>query len=369
MPGIRSATRRALTAALALPLLAAALTACGYGSQAPKQEQAAFAPEGEQLSAGEVRVGYFPNLTHATALVGVEKGLIQKELGGTRLAATTFNAGPSAVEALNAGSVDIGFLGPSPSVNGYTRSHGGNLRIIGGAASGGVKLVVDPDVIRTPADVRGKRIATPQKGNTQDVALIHWIGEQGWSVDPESGKGDVSVVRSNNKVTPGAFRTGSIDGAWVPEPTASQLVALGGEVLLDEAALWPDGEFVITNIVVSQRFLAEHPDVVEAVLRGTVRTNDWIDSHPDQAKAAANRALERLSGKPLPSAVLDAAWPSIKVTDDPLAGTLRTQAAWAADAGLLADPELDGIYDLRPLNAVLAAEGRPAVGDAGLGAR
>ncbi|MFF8277263.1 aliphatic sulfonate ABC transporter substrate-binding protein [Streptomyces lateritius] len=368
MPASRTTLRRSLAAAAALPLLIGALASCGYGSQA-KNDEKKVAAEGEKLSADKVRLGYFPNLTHATALVGDEQGIIQKELGGTRLEVSTFNAGPSEIEALNADSIDIGFIGPSPAINGYVKSKGKNLRIIGGSASGGVKLVVNPDKIKTLDDLKGKRIATPQHGNTQDVAFLNWISEKGWKVDAESGKGDVSVVRTDNKVTPNAYTSGSIDGAWVPEPTASKLVTEGAKVLLDESALWPDKKFVITNIIVSQKFLAEHPDVVEAVLRGSVKTNEWINANPDKAKASANAKLKELSGKPLGDKVIDAAWPSIRFTDDPLAATLQAQADHAVKAGLLKQPDLTGIYDLKPLNKVLKAAGRPEVADAGLGVK
>ncbi|MFE5967341.1 ABC transporter substrate-binding protein [Streptomyces sp. NPDC056463] len=368
MPAFRTTPRRPLVAAAALPLLIGVLASCGYGSQAKSDEQK-VAAVGAKLSADTVQLGYFPNLTHATALVGDEEGFIQKELGGTRLKVSTFNAGPSAIEALNAESVDIAYVGPSPAINGYTKSQGKNLRIVGGSASGGVKLVVNPEKIKTLDDVKGKRIATPQLGNTQDVAFLNWISEKGWKVDAQSGKGDVSVLRTDNKVTPDAYASGSIDGAWVPEPTASKLVAEGGKVLLDESTLWPDDKFVITNIVVSQKFLAEHPDVVEAVLRGSQKTNDWINANPDKAKASANAKLEELTGKPLGAKVIDGAWPSIRFTDDPLASTLRAQAGHAVKAGLLKQPDLDGIYDLRPLNKVLKAAGRPEVSDAGLGVK
>ncbi|MBD9734525.1 ABC transporter substrate-binding protein [Streptomyces sp. H28] len=356
---------RALAATAALPLL---LTACGYGSESTDDDKKSQVAAGaEKLSADEVRIGYFPNLTHATALVGVQEGLFQKELGGTTIKASTFNAGPSEIEALNSGSIDIGWIGPSPAINGYTKSGGRNLRIIGGSASGGVKLVVNPDRIKSEDDLKGKRIATPQLGNTQDIAFLNWIAEKGWKVDPQSGAGDVSVVRSDNKVTPDAYRAGSIDGAWVPEPTASRLVAQGAEVLLDEADLWPDKKFVITNIIVSQKFLKEHPDVVEAVLRGSVRTNEWINANPEKARASANAALEKLSGKALPADVIEPAWTSITFLDDPLASTLDTQAGYAVKAGLLKEPRLKGIYDLGPLNKVLGADGKEAVDDAGLG--
>ncbi|WP_326732409.1 aliphatic sulfonate ABC transporter substrate-binding protein [Streptomyces phaeochromogenes] len=360
-------TLRTIAAIAALPLLA--LTACGYGSESKDEDTSKVAAEGKKLSADTVRIGYFPNLTHATALVGDQEGLLQKELGGTKATYSQFNAGPAEIEALNSGSIDIGWIGPSPAINGYSTTDGKGLRIIGGSASGGVKLVVNPDKVKSLKDVKGKKIATPQLGNTQDVAFLNWIAEQGWKVDAQSGKGDVSVVRTDNKITPDAYKSGSIDGAWVPEPTASKLVAEGGKVLLDEADLWPDKKFVITNIIVSQKFLAAHPDVVQAVLRGSVKTNTWINANPDKAKAAANAKLQELSGKPLPADVLDPAWKSIQFTDDPLASTLNTEAEHAVKAGLLKKPKLDGIYDLAPLNKVLTAEGKSTVDDAGLGVK
>ncbi|MFI2908125.1 aliphatic sulfonate ABC transporter substrate-binding protein [Streptomyces sp. PDY-4] len=363
-----SALRRALAVMTALPLLT--LAACGYGSEAKDDDTAKVASGAKKIDGlDSVRIGYFGNLTHGTALVGNKKGLFQKELGATRATYAVFNAGPSEIEALNSGSIDIGFIGPSPSINGYTKSGGKNLRIIGGSASGGVKLVVNPDKVKSLKDVRGKRIATPQLGNTQDVAFLNWAAEQGWKVDAQSGKGDVTVVRSDNKVTPDAFGAGSIDGAWVPEPTASKLVAQGGKVLLDEATLWPDEEFVITNIIVRRQFLEEHPKAVEAVLKASVEANKWINANPDEAKTAANEQLEADSGKALPAEVLDPAWKSIRFTDDPLAATLDAQAEHAVKAGLLEQPDLDGIYDLTLLNKVLKAAGGSAVDDAGLGAK
>ncbi|MFE7326723.1 ABC transporter substrate-binding protein [Streptomyces sp. NPDC057565] len=371
MPATRTTLRRSLAAAAALPVLAVALTACGYGAAAKDDDakKANVSADGKKLSADTVKIGYFPNLTHATALVGIQEGIIAKELGGTTVKPSTFNAGPSEIEALNAGSIDIGFIGPSPSINGFTKSKGKSLRIIGGAASGGVKLVVNPKKIKSLDDLKGKKIATPQLGNTQDVAFLNWISEKGWKVDAQSGKGDVSVVRTDNKVTPDAYKSGSVDGAWVPEPTASKLVAQGAKVLLDESTLWPDKKFVITNIIVSQKFLTEHPDVVEAVLRGSVNTNAWINANPDEAKTSANTALKELSGKELPAEVLDPAWKSIQFTDDPLAATLDTEAKHAVKAGLLEQTDLTGIYDLKPLNKILKAAGKPEVADAGLGVK
>ncbi|MEV6051404.1 aliphatic sulfonate ABC transporter substrate-binding protein [Streptomyces sp. NPDC052107] len=358
--------RGGIAALAALPLLT--LAACGYGSESKNDETTKVAAGAKKIDGlDSVKIGYFGNLTHATALVGREQGLFQKELGATKADYATFNAGPSEIEALNSGSIDIGWIGPSPAINGYTKSNGKSLKIIGGSASGGVKLVVNPEKISSLKDVKGKKIATPQLGNTQDVAFLNWAAEQGWKVDPQSGKGDVTVVRSDNKVTPDAFKAGSVDGAWVPEPTASKLVAEGGKVLLDESTLWPDKKFVITNIIVRQAFLKEHPKAVEAVLKASVEANKWINANPGQAKAAANKQLAVDSGKALPANVLDPAWKSIQFTDDPLASTLDTEAAHAVKAGLLDKPDLKGIYDLTILNKVLKASGDSPVDAAGLG--
>jgi NitT/TauT family transport system substrate-binding protein len=359
---------RLLAAAAVLPLMLGALAACGYGSKAAKADSAASTakPSGKKLSAGSVTIGYFANVTHATALVGLQQGLFQKALGGTRIKTQVFNAGPSEVEALNAGAIDIGWVGPSPAINAYVKSHGQDLRIISGATSGGASLVVNPKKIKSVADLKGRTIATPQLGNTQDVALLNYLAGKGYKENPQTGKGDVKVDRIDNKTVVTAFRQGQVDGAWVPEPTASQLVAAGAKTLIDENSLWPGHRFVTTNVVVSQTFLKAHPDVVEAVLRGSVDTNAWIKANPSQAKTAINAQLQKLSGKPLPTAVLDSAFAGITATDDPLAATLRDEAAHAVKAGLLQQPDLKGIYDLAPLNKVLKADGRPQISDAGL---
>ncbi|MEU8995126.1 aliphatic sulfonate ABC transporter substrate-binding protein [Streptomyces caniferus] len=363
---------RLLAAAATVPLLVGALGACGYGSEAKKDTSAGVAPKGAKTDGlDHVTIGVFGNTTHATPLVGLQTGRFQKELGGTEVKSSTFNAGPAEIEALNSGAIDIGWIGPSPAINGYAKSHGKSLKIIGGSASGGVSLVVDPKKIKSLDDLKGKTIATPQLGNTQDVALLHYLAQKGLKVDATTGKGDVTVQRTENKVTPTIFRQGGIDAAWVPEPTASKLVAEGGRTLLDEKKLWKDGKFVITNMIVSQKFLKEHPKAVEAVLRASVRTNAWIRSHPAEAKKALNDKLASpdVSGKALPDNVIDPAFKNVDVTDDPLAATLEEEADHAVKAGLLKKPDLKGIYDLTLLNKVLKSEGRPPVSDAGLGSK
>ncbi|MFF4698364.1 aliphatic sulfonate ABC transporter substrate-binding protein [Streptomyces chattanoogensis] len=361
---------RLLAAAVTVPLLVGALGACGYGSEAKKDTAARVAPKGPKTDGlDQVKIGLFGNTTHATPLIGLNKGLFQKELGGTEVKPLTFNAGPAEIEALNSGAIDIGWIGPSPSINGYVKSHGKSLKIISGSASGGVSLVVNPKKIKSLDDLKGKKIATPQLGNTQDVALLNFLAEKGYKVDATTGKGDVTVQRIDNKVTPTSFEQGAIDAAWVPEPTASKLVAAGGKSILDEKKLWKDGKFVITNVIVSQKFLKEHPKAVEAVLRGSVKTNAWIRSHPDLAKQALNEQLGQpeFAGKKLPDNVIDPAFKNVAITDDPLAATLQEEADHAVKAGLLKKPELKGIYDLTLLNKVLKSEGKAPVDDAGLG--
>ncbi|WP_103501576.1 MULTISPECIES: ABC transporter substrate-binding protein [unclassified Streptomyces] len=372
-PSARS-SRRVLGAAAVLLLTVAA---CGYGSDGGGSGSSggSSAPAGssdaEALSADSVTIGYFANITHATALIGLDDdGAIRQELGGTEVGTQVFNAGPSAIEALNAGAVDLTFIGPNPAVNGFAQSGGQNLRIVAGAASGGASLVVNPDTVDGLDDLAGKSIATPQLGNTQDVALLNYLVGEGFSVDAASGKGDVTVVRIPNSEIPTAFESGSIDGAWVPEPTAANLLTRGAETILDEGELWDDGRYVVTHLIASQSFLEEHPDVVEAVIRGLVTTTDWINENPDDAKAEANAALEALNGSPLPEEVLDPAFGNVEFLTDPLAATLRDGADHAVAAGLLDETDLTGIYDLSLLNKVLKDEGLPEITeDAGLGVR
>ncbi|MEV0188537.1 aliphatic sulfonate ABC transporter substrate-binding protein [Kitasatospora purpeofusca] len=369
--------RRSAVTVVAGLTAVALLSACSYGSKNDDKKTNTAAPAADsassgtaaKLSADTVRIGYFANLTHGTPLVGLQDGIFQKELGSTQIKTQVFNAGPAEIEALNAGSIDIGWIGPSPAINGFTKSEGKSLKIIGGSASGGVKLVANPDKVASLDDLKGKKIATPQLGNTQDVALLNYLAGKGFKVDAQSGAGDVSVVRSDNKVTPDAYKQGSIDAAWVPEPTASKLVTLGAKVLLNEKDIWPDKKFVITNIIVSQKFLTEHPDVVEAVLRGSVTTNAYIKANPDKAKATANEAIKKEAGNALEPAILDPAWADIDFLDDPLASTLQTEADNAVTAGLLKKPNLNGIYDLTLLNKVLKEKGQSPVADAGLGAK
>ncbi len=347
-----------LPAALLATALVAAMAACAGPSSA--------AGDATTGPADEVRVGYFANVTHAAALVGVGGGYFEKELGDTALTTEVFNAGPAELEALNAGAIDVAFIGPNPAINGFVKSHGEALKIVAGAASGGAALVVR-DGIDSPADLKGTKIASPQLGNTQDVALRVWLADQGYTADLKGG-GDVAVTPTDNAQTLQLFRSGDLDGGWLPEPWASRLVLeAGAHVLVDEKDLWPDGKFVTTNVVVRTEFLEEHPQTVEALLRGELAAIKALTDDPTGSSKLVNDLIADASGKPLPQEVLDRAFSNIEFTVDPLAGTLQTVIDHGVAAGTTQDADLTGIYDLRPLNAVLTADGQDPVSAAGLG--
>lgn len=335
-------------AALVVAVLgaAAALTGCAEGDSSGKVT---------------LRLGYFPNLTHATAIVGIEQGIVARELGGgVRLTTKTFNAGPAAVEALFSGGLDAAYIGPNPTINAWAQSKGKAIKVVAGAASGGAALVVRAD-ITTPEQLRGRKIATPQLGNTQDVALRYWLRQHGLSATKDGG-GEVAVLPQENAVTVDAFASRAIDGAWVPEPYATRLTAVGGRVLVDERDLWPGGRFVVTNLVVSTRFLTRHRDAVKRLVTAGVETNRLINADPAGAQRALIAGIARLGGKPLDAGQVAGAWQRMTFLDDPLAESLRTSARHAREVGLLGAVDLAGIHDVRLLNEVLAQRGAAAVG-------
>jgi NitT/TauT family transport system substrate-binding protein len=309
----------------------------------------------------DLRLGYFANLTHAPAVVGVDQGIFQDHLGANvTLKPQVFNAGPDVVTAILSDAIDISYIGPNPSINGFAQSNGEALRIISGSTSGGASLVVKPE-ITTAADLKGKTLATPQLGNTQDVALRSWLVDQGLTADT-SGGGDVSIMPEANSDALAAFVAGSIDGGWVPEPWATRMVSEGGgKVLVDERDLWPQGQFVTTDIVVRTKFLDEHPDVVKQFLEGHLAAVKFLQGDKATAEAAVNDGLEKLTQKRLDAAELDTAWGQLSFTVDPLASTLKTSADHAESLGLLDPVDLSGIYDLDILNSVLVADGQAKV--------
>jgi NitT/TauT family transport system substrate-binding protein len=317
-------------------------------------------------TASSLRLGYFPNVTHATPVVGVAKDFFGRRLGSTKLETQTFNAGPAEIEALLGGDLDAGFIGPNPAINAYAKTKGAGIRIISGATSGGAALVVQPG-IDSVEDLKGKRVASPQLGNTQDVALRAWLKEHGLTPSSQGEQGDVQVEPSENATTLQLFQDKKIDGAWVPEPWASRLVLDGGgTVLVDEKSLWPRGRFVTTHLIVRTDFLENNPATVKALLEGVLDTDQWISKNSAEAKTTVNSEIKRITTKALAPEVLDRAWSNIEVTTDPVASSLKKSADDAVAAGLLEEVDLKGIYDLTLLREVLAGRGGGKVDDAGL---
>lgn len=311
-----------------------------------------------------IRVGAFPNITHSQAMIGKANGFFHKALGpGVRIEWKTFNAGPAAIEALFAGAIDMTYIGPNPAVQGYVRSNGEALRVVAGATSGGAGLVVRNDSgIQTPEDFRGKKVASPQQGNTQDVALRAWLLAHGLkSVDKG---GDVQVMPMANPDQLALFLKKELDAAWAPEPWATRLIREGnGRLFLDERNLWPQGQFITCHLIVSTKFLKSNPDLVKKWIRAHVELTEWISVHQVEAKRVLNQQIQTETGKALPPAELDEAFGRLQVTYDPLRDSLLTAAKSAFDAGFLGRrmPDLSRLYDLSLLNQVLAEKGKKVI--------
>ena len=307
-------------------------------------------PATDRGPAEELRLGYFPNVTHAVALIGVRDGQFARELGRTRLSTQVFDSGPDEAGALLGGSLDVAFIGPGPAINACVKSEG-EVRVVAGAASGGAQLVARPGA----DSLRGGTVATPQLGNTQDIALKKWLRDKHIP--------DVQVVNSDNPQTFAAFRDGRIDAAWVPEPWASRLVLeADGQVLVNERDLWPDGRFPSTVIMVRTRYLAEHRQTVEALLRGAADATEWARANPGAARDTVNASLAEHTGKPLPGPVIERAFQEIELDPDPLPGRLRTIAGDAVAVGVAREaPDLGDLVDTTALEKALApARGQDA---------
>ncbi|MDH2444520.1 ABC transporter substrate-binding protein [Amnibacterium sp. CER49] len=347
---------RHLAAVATAAVLAVGLTACGASSKAGAP--AADTKSSSSAKAPALRLGYFPNFTHAPAIVGAEKGLFQKELGATKLTTNLFDAGPAASEALLSGSIDAAFIGPGPTTNAYVKSKA--IEVIAGAAANGAELVVKPS-ITSVAQLKGKKLATPQLANTQDIALRHYL-KQNHLTATATGGGDVSIEPQANGDAVKAFQQGQIDGAWVPEPYATIMQKAGGKVLVDERSLWPDHRFVVTNLVVTKDFASKYPGSVTDLLKGLLDAEDAIAKDPAGAQTTTNAVLEKVTGKQIDPAVLKTAWSNVEFTVDPVAGSLVEGAKHAQDVGLLTGTvDLKGLYDLGPLNALLKAKGKAEV--------
>ena len=309
-----------------------------------------------------LRLGFLENITHASALVGIKEGYFTKDLGkNVTLKLYPFSTGTEEATALLAGQLDAAYVGPNPTISTWQKSSGKLIRVISGAASGGAELVVKKS-ISSASQLKGQKLASPSVGNTQDVSLRYWLKRQGLTTSPTGG-GDVPIT----PITPNsdavlAFQSGSIAGGWEPAPYDAEMLADGGHVLVNEANLWPNGQFVTTNLVATQSFISAHPAAISGLLKGQIQANSFINSDKSAAETAANAELGTISVKSLKTSILSASFAQVTFTNNPVASSLIADSQHAVSLGLLKPvSDLSGIYDLGPLNKLLAADGQQQV--------
>jgi sulfonate transport system substrate-binding protein len=312
-----------------------------------------------------LRIGYFPNINHAQAVIGLGNGTFQKALGNNVDVKTfIFNAGPSAMEALFAKQVDVTYVGPNPAINAYVVSQGKDLRIISGASSGGAVFVVRNDSeIQTTKDFANKKFASPQLGNTQDVALRKYLLDNGYKTKENGGNVEVVPAKPSDILT--LMLKKDIDGAWVPEPWGARLIKeANARLFIDERDLWPpNGQFVTSDIVARTDYLQNNPDIIKKLLAAHVDETLWINSHKEEAIKAFNVELAKITGKTIPEDELNSALSRMELTYDPIKLSLFQSANSAFDIGFLGKtrPDLSGIYDLKLLNGVIAERGKETI--------
>jgi NitT/TauT family transport system substrate-binding protein len=301
-----------------------------------------------------VRLGYLANITHAPALIGVKNGYFASALGSAgTLKTSVYTSGTQETTAILAGQLDAAYVGPNPAINAWQKSNGTAIKIVSGAATGGASLVVKPS-ITSAAQLKGQSLATPSLGNTQDVAARFWLKQQGLATSATGG-GDVAIKpTAPNSAAVLEFKSGQIAGGSEPSPYDVEMVQAGGKVLLSEPG-------VTTVLMVTQSFLSAHPDIVTDLLKANLQALDFIKSNPSQAQSIANDQLAAYTGKPLKTKVLAPAFKEITFTADPDAASLDADAQNAVSVGLLKPVNLNGIFDLTPLNNLLSQAGQSTV--------
>lgn len=308
-----------------------------------------------------LRLGYFPNITHAQALYAKAGGHFEKKLG-TSIKWSSFNAGPTAIEAMFTDAIDATFVGPSPAINGFIRSRGENFVIIAGSASGGAGLVLRKGAgIQSEKDFEGKTIATPQLGNTQDIAARSWFAERGYKFKEKGGTLTLLALSNPDQLT--LFKKGEIHGAWTVEPWLARLeIEGGGELFLDEKTLWPDGRYATTVLIMNRNFLATHAKFTRTLLQALVEVTQQINSNKTEAARVLNAQLKKETGKSLSDAVIARAMERVDFTWNPVPESLRKSAKAAHQIGFLRDtPDLKGIFQLNMLNVVLKEQNLPPI--------
>ena len=282
-----------------------------------------------------LRVGYFPNVTHAQGVIGKtltsqQKGWFEERFGpDIEIQWYAFNAGPSAMEAIFAGSLDLTYVGPSPSLNAYIRSKGEEIRVIAGSARGGAALLVRPGSgIEKPEDFRGKKLATPQLGNTQDVAARAWLQKQGFKITQMGG--DVFVLPTANPDQLSLFQQGKIDAVWTVEPWVSRIEReAGGKIFLEQK------DVVTTLLVSSAKLLKDKPELVAKFAQAHRELTDWINAHPAEAQALVQRGLSDEVKREIKLDLVVAAWQRLTFTPDISLSSIESLVADARGLGFI----------------------------------
>ncbi len=303
------------------------------------------------VAAEELRVtmGYFPNITHAHALIAQNmasrgEGWFEARIPGLRLEWVSFNAGPSAMEALFAKAVDITYVGPNPALNAYARSNSSGLHVVSGAVRGGAALVVPKNSsLAAPRDFMGKRVATPQLGNTQDIACRNWFLQTGLQVTMTGG--DVQIIPTANPSIFDLFSTGEIDAAWTVEPWVSRLeLEAGGKIAYSE----PPDISLTTLLVSGSDFAAAQPDIVQKIVAAHEELNAWILAHPEEARQRVADELTRQTRHEFPLALVEHAWPRLVFNTSVSTKDFALALQAAQKAGFIKEnPDLSGLV-IRP---------------------
>ncbi|HVX02488.1 MAG TPA: ABC transporter substrate-binding protein [Nitrososphaera sp.] len=337
--------------------IAAALVAFVVGTSAALNGHPIVRYSGASGPSGVLRLGYFPNINHAQAVIGVGNGDYQKALGNIQLQAQVFNAGPDAVEALSTNRIDCSYMGPNPAVNGFLISEG-SLKVVSGVSSGGAVFVVRNGAgINSPGDLAGKRLAAPQVGNTQDVALRNFLKQHGYDVKLVGGNPEIQQVKPADMLTLMAKK--ELDGAWVAEPWGARLVReAGARVLVNEQDLWEEGKFATSLLVCKADYIKSNPGAVKNLVEAHVSETQWINAHNDQAIKSFNTAVAGILGAGFDEDDLRTSLTRMEFTYDPLETTVQKAANDAYALGLLdKKPDLSGMFDLQALNGVLQERG------------
>ena len=308
--------------------------------------------DSDQFNQDKIRVAFFPSIGHIIPIVGLEEKIFEKGIGEEKQIETKlFDSGPQVIESIFSGSIDIAYVGPGPIINGFLKSDGKDIKILSGAASGGASFIIQPNSgLESLENFDGKRIASPQISNSQDVSLRHYLESHGLK-SVEKG-GTVFVLNISNPDIYTLFAKGDIDGAWVPEPWATILVQeLDGIRLFNEEKLWPNEEFASVLLIVRTEYLENNLETVQKWVESHEKTVTWINSNPNKSKSLFSNFLIDYMGKSLPTKIIDESFSNITITSDPIKNSIIIFAERADSLGYLGRSgyNLDGIF----YNAVL----------------